>query len=223
MRATSSSGTSGPSRLRRLGSVLSRRRGDETFDLFTQAGDNARRAAERFAEMLRDFPDSAALAAEIRELEHEGDRITHELIERTNRTFVTAIERGDVLALASAVDDVVDLIEEAADFLNLYHVEAPMAQAQELADLLCRATAQLAEALPRLRGFGDIRAQVVEIHSLENAGDATVRRAIGSLFEEGIDPMAVIRWKDIFERLEEAIDSTERAAFVLEGIVIKNA
>jgi hypothetical protein len=193
------------------------------FDLFERAGANIHQAAELLDQMLGNFPDSIALAADIRACEHEGDQITHELIDRMNKTFVTPIEREDVLQLASALDDVVDYIEEVADFLGLYGIEAPMEQAQQLASILARATGELAVALPMLQGFKDIHAQVVEIHRLENEGDTIVRGAITSLFKERIDPIVVIRWKDLFERLEQAIDSSERAAYILEGIVIKNA
>ncbi len=206
----------------RISSIL---RGDDPslFELFERAGINIHAAAELLSEMLGHFPDSTHLAGDIRDREHEGDQITHELIARMNKTFVTPIEREDVLQLASALDDVIDYTEEVADFLGLYAIEAPMDQAQQLADILVSATSELAAALPRLRGFRDIRPQVVEIHRLENEGDRIVREAIASLFQPGIDPVAVIRWKDIFERLEQAIDSAERAAYILEGIVIKNA
>jgi predicted phosphate transport protein (TIGR00153 family) len=205
-----------------LASLL-RGRDRDLFELFTRAGANIHRSAELLAEMLGNFPDSLHLAGEIRDCEHEGDHITHELIERMNKTFVTPIEREDVLQLASALDDVVDYTEEVADFLGLYRIEAPMAQAERLAGILCQATGELAQALPMLQGFKEIRPHVLEIHRLENEGDAIVREAITSLFQPGIDPIAVIRWKDIFERLEQAIDSTERAAYILEGILIKNA
>src|SRR6202008_239735 len=160
------------------------------------------------------------LAGEILDLEHEGDRITHDIIDRLNHTFVTPIDREDILALASALDDIVDYTEEVADYLGLYKIEAPMAQAQRLAGVLRDATRQIAAAIPLIRTFKDINHQMVEVHRLENEGDRIVREAIASLFESGIDPMVVIRWKDIFERLENAIDSTERAAYILEGIVI---
>jgi uncharacterized protein Yka (UPF0111/DUF47 family) len=135
---------------------------------------------------------------------------------------VTPIEREDILDLASALDDIVDYIEEVADYLGLYRIEAPMDQAQELARILNQACREVNNAIPRLRTFGDIRHFTVEINRLENDGDRKVREALASLFETGIDPMMVIRWKDIFERLEEAIDSTERAANILEGVMIKN-
>jgi predicted phosphate transport protein (TIGR00153 family) len=195
----------------------------EFFDLFERAGTNIVHAAELLDEMLASYPESADLADEIRAAEHEGDRITHEVIQRLNHTFVTPIDREDILQLTSALDDIVDYIEEVADYLGLYKIEAPMSQAQRLATVLRDATRQIAAALPLIRGFKDISDRTVEVHRLENEGDRITREAIASLFETGIDPMVVIRWKDIFERLENAIDSTERAAFTLEGIVIKNA
>jgi len=155
--------------------------------------------------------------------EQEGDRITHDIIQRLNTTFVTPIDREDIYALASAMDDVVDFIEEIADFLALYRIEAPMEQSQQLARILLEASRLIAQAVPRLRAFNDIRHFTVEINRLENEGDRVVRQALASLFERGIDPMLVIRWKDIFERLEDAIDACETTANILEGIVIKNA
>jgi uncharacterized protein Yka (UPF0111/DUF47 family) len=173
--------------------------------------------------MLEDYPERRALAQEILGLEHEGDRVTHEIIQRLNQAAAAPIDREDVLQLASAIDDIVDYTEEVSDYLGLYAIEAPMVQAQRLAGVLRSATAELARAIPLLRGFEDISKYTVEVHRLENEGDRIVREAIASLFEGGVDPMVVIRWKDIFERLENAIDSTERAAFILEGIVIKHS
>jgi uncharacterized protein len=196
---------------------------DEFFDLFDEAGRNIERAGELLEQMLAGYPESAGLATAIRDCEHEGDRITHDLIQRLNHTFVTPIEREDILQLASALDDIVDYIDEVADYLGLYKVEAPMQQAQTLAGILRAATREIAMAVPLVRGFRDISAQTVEAHRLENEGDRVVREAIAALFDGGIDPIVVIRWKDIFERLEHAIDATERAAYTLEGIVIKNA
>jgi predicted phosphate transport protein (TIGR00153 family) len=194
----------------------------EFFDLFEEAGRNIVQSGDILERMLDRWPDHGELAREIVICEQEGDRITHDIIQRLNQTFVTPIEREDILDLASALDDIVDFIEEVADYLALYRIEAPMDQAQDLARILHHACRELNNAIPRLRTFGDIRHFTVEINRLENDGDRKVREALASLFETGIDPMMVIRWKDIFERLEEAIDSTERAANILEGVMIKN-
>jgi uncharacterized protein Yka (UPF0111/DUF47 family) len=197
--------------------------GREFFDLFEEAAANAVRAADFLDQMLAHYPDRADLARDIVVCEQAGDRITHDIVQRLNSTFVTPIDREDILALASALDDIVDLIDEVSDYLGLYRIEAPMEQSQRLAHILLQATRQIAEAMPRLRGFKDIRHYTVEINRLENDGDRTVRDAVASLFHGGIDPMVVIRWKDIFERLEEAIDACEHVANALEGIVIKNS
>jgi uncharacterized protein len=195
----------------------------EFFDLFEEAGTNTVRAADLLDQLLRGWPDNKELGREILICEQEGDRITHDLIRKLNNTFVTPIEREDILVLASALDDIVDFTEEAADYLSLYKIEAPMEQAQRLSHVLLESTRQIAEAIPRLRGFRDISQYVVEINRLENDGDRIVREAIASLFDGGIDPMVVIRWKDIYEKLENAIDATETVANILEGIAIKNS
>ena len=206
----------------RLPSVLAPR-DREFFDLFEEAGGNILRAAGLLEEMLKDFPEHNELARDILICEQDGDRITHDIIQRLNQTFVTPIDRQDIYELASALDDVVDYTEEVADYLGLYKIEAPMEQAQGLSRVLHASARQISEAMPRLRGFKDISHYTVEINRLENDGDRITREAIASLFDNGIDPMVVIRWKDIFERLEEAIDATERVANILEGIVIKNS
>jgi len=193
------------------------------FELFEEAGQNILHAADLLDRMLRNYPDSKELARDILICEHEGDRITHDIINRLNHTFVTPIDREDILALASALDDIVDFTEEVADYLGLYKIEAPMDQAIRLAHVLLLASQQVAEAIPLLRGFRDLSHYTVEINRLENEGDRITREAVASLFQNGIDPMVVIRWKDLFERLEEAIDAAEHVANILEGIVIKNS
>ena len=194
----------------------------EFFDLFEEAGANIVRAAALLERMVDQWPDHGELARDVLVCEQEGDRITHDIIQRLNQTFVTPIDREDIYALASGLDDIVDWIEEVADFFGLYHIEAPMVQAQQQARILNESCKQVAHAIPRLRGFEDIHHFTVEINRYENEGDRVVREALASLFEAGIDPMLVIRWKDIFERLEDAIDTTERVANILEGITIKN-
>ncbi|HEV7772432.1 MAG TPA: DUF47 domain-containing protein [Conexibacter sp.] len=195
----------------------------EFFDLFEEASANILRGADLLDRMLRNYPETKELAREILLCEQEGDRITHDIINRLNQTFVTPIDREDILELASTLDDIIDLTEEVADYLGLYKVEAPMEQAQRLAHILMQACRQIAEAMPRMRDFKDISHYTVEIHRLENEGDRVTREAIASLFDNGIDPMVVIRWKDLFERLEDAVDATERVANTLSGIVIKNS
>ena len=155
--------------------------------------------------------------------EQEGDRITHDIIQRLNQTFVTPFDREDIIALASGLDDIVDFIEEVADFLGLYRIEAPTDQAQRMARVLHEA----AQADQR-RDPGALRASrtsarlMVEVNRLENEGDRILREAVATLFDHGIDPMMVIRWKDIYERLEDAIDATETAMNIMAGIIIKN-
>jgi predicted phosphate transport protein (TIGR00153 family) len=193
------------------------------FDLFIEAGQNAVRAAKLLDEMMNTWPESEALSREIVIAEQEGDRITHDIVRRLNTTFVTPIDREDIYALATQMDDIVDFTEEAADFLGLYKIEAPMEQATALTKVLVASCEQLAMGLENLPSFKDLDKYWIEIHRLENDGDRISRDAVASLFSNGIDPMVVIRWKDMFAVLEEAIDATETAAQILEGIVIKNS
>ena len=178
---------------------------DQTFfDLFVEAGKNSVHSAQLLDRLMREWPDAGTLHQEVVEAEHRGDKVTHEIIKRLNTTFVTPIDREDIYGLATQLDDIVDFTEEAADFLGLYQVEAPMDQAGALTGVLVRSCEALAEGL-------------------ENEGDRISRDAVAALFTDAIDPMVVIRWKDIFGVLEEAIDATENAAQILEGIVIKNS
>jgi uncharacterized protein len=193
------------------------------FDLFAQAGENSLRAARLLHQMLGGWPEEEGLAREILLAEQEGDRITHQIIQRLNTTFVTPIDGEDIYGLATQLDDIVDYIEETADFMGLYKIEAPMEQSVAMADVLVRCCEQLSQALAGLRGFKDLERYWIEIHRLENEGDRLYRDAVASLFANGIDPMVVIRWKDLFTALERAVDACETAAHILEGIVIKNA
>ncbi len=193
------------------------------FDLFIEAGENTLKASRLLDQMMATWPDSGELSKQIVDAEQEGDRITHAIIKRLNSTFVTPIDREDIYGLATQMDDIVDYTEEAADFLGLYKIEAPMSQAQELTKVLVAACEQLAAGLEHLRDFKDLDKYWIEIHRLENDGDRISRDAVASLFSNGIDPMVVIRWKDMFAVLENAIDATETAAQILEGIVIKNS
>jgi predicted phosphate transport protein (TIGR00153 family) len=193
------------------------------FDLFIEAGQNAVRAAKLLDEMMHTWPEGEGLSRDILKAEQEGDRITHDIVKRLNTTFVTPIDREDIYGLATQMDDIVDFTEEAADFLGLYKIEAPMEQAQALTKVLVASCEQLAMGLEKLPSFKDLDKYWIEIHRLENDGDRISRDAVASLFSNGIDPMVVIRWKDMFAVLEEAIDATETAAQIIEGIVIKNS
>jgi len=193
------------------------------FDLFLEAGQNNVHASRLLDQMMNSWPEEEGLLTQIVEAEHEGDRITHEIVKRLNSTFVTPIDREDIYGLATQMDDIADFIEEAADFLGLYKIEAPMEQATALTKVLVAACEQLSQGLEHLPEFKDLDKYWIEIHRLENEGDRISRDAVASLFSNGIDPMVVIRWKDMFAVLEEAIDATETAAQILEGIVIKNS
>jgi predicted phosphate transport protein (TIGR00153 family) len=193
------------------------------FDLFAEGGQNTLRTAKLLRDLLERWPDEGGLSTDILKAEQEGDRITHDIIRRLNTTFVTPIDREDIYALATQLDDVVDYIEEVADFMGLYSIEAPMDQAQALAEVLVKSCEQLYGLLQHLRGFKALDHYWIEIHRLENDGDRIYRDAVASLFADRVDPMVVIRWRDIFLRLERAIDATETSASVVEGIVVKNA
>ena len=194
------------------------------FDLLREEGENALVAAKFLRDMLKNWPDGKeSLTRAIFKAEQDGDRITHSIVQRLNQTFVTPFDREDIYGLATQLDDVVDYTEEAADFLNLYQIEAPMDQALDMAEVLVASCEQLAKALEGLRGFKDLDRYWIEIHRLENDADRISRDAVASLFANGIDPMVVIRWKDIFAVLERAVDATETAAHIIEGVVIKNS
>jgi uncharacterized protein len=195
----------------------------EFFNLFDEAGTNILRAAELLSQLMKSWPDAGGLGRDILICEQEGDRITHDIIHRLNTTSVTPIDREDIFALASCLDDVVDYTEEAADFMGLYNIEAPMEQALQLTGLLEDACRNISQALSRLRGLRELNHYFIEVNRIENEADRVTREALASLFRNGIDPMVVIRWKDIFERLEQAVDACETAANILEGIVVKHA
>jgi uncharacterized protein Yka (UPF0111/DUF47 family) len=194
------------------------------LELFAESGRNVHRTAELLRDLLADFPESNGVGQAIVECEHEGDRIAHDILHRAaQQTSRRALpEPADVHALTCALDDIVDFSEEAADQLGRYRVEASMEPAQKIADVLVRATEEVVAALRGLHEGVDAAPHRVEIHRLENEADRIVREAVESLFANGIDPMVVIRWKDIFESLEAAVDACETAANVLEGIAIKH-
>jgi uncharacterized protein len=193
------------------------------LDLIEESGRNAQRASLLLRDLLRDYPERADLARDLLLCEQEGDRIAHDIIHRLNGggRGRPPLEPADGHLLATTLDDIVDYAEQAADELSLYAVEAPMEQAGAIADVLVGAAEQVARALRCLRSGADLAPHLVEIHRLENEGDRLSRDAVASLFANGIDPMVVIRWKDIFETLEASIDACEKVAHVLEGISLK--
>ncbi len=197
----------------------------ELLVLFEESGRNVQRASCLLRDLFADYPERADIATEVLVCEHEGDRIAHEILSRLAERGSRAadLDAADVHALAGALDDVVDFAEEAADQLGLYGVEAPMEQAQRMTEVLVATSDLVAESLEALR-TGDSPAQhLVEIHRQENEADRIVRAAVASLFLNGIDPMMVISWKDIFDTLESAVDACETVANVLEGITLKRA
>jgi uncharacterized protein Yka (UPF0111/DUF47 family) len=197
----------------------------ELLSLFEESGRNVQRTCLLLRDLLSDYPEQSALAREILLCEQEGDRIVHDILHRlAERGSRRAhLDPADVHALAGALDDIVDFAEEAADQLSLYGVEAPMEQAQHISEVLVKASEQVATSLRGLRNGLDVGPQLVEIHRLENEADRIQRAAIANLFVAGIDPMIVIRWKDIFDTLESAVDACETVANVLEGMVLKRA
>jgi uncharacterized protein Yka (UPF0111/DUF47 family) len=197
----------------------------ELLALFEESGRNVQRTSVLLRDLLKDYPEQAPLAGEVLRCEHEGDRIAHDIHSRLAAcgSRGTRFDPADVHALAGALDDIVDHAEEAADQLGMYGVEAPMETAEEIAGVLVRCADQVALGLCGLRNGTDVSAHLVEIHRLENEADRLERAAVASLFATGIDPMIVIRWKDIFETLEAAVDACETVANVLEGMTLKRA
>ncbi|HEY4348804.1 MAG TPA: DUF47 family protein [Gaiellaceae bacterium] len=195
----------------------------EFFGLYNQAAENVVAIAERLVELLDRFPEGAVdLGRGVKELEHEGDRLTHDLVDLLNRTFVTPFDRDDMYRLAGALDDICDHVDEAAGRIVGYGVSEIRLQAKEQAQTIRRAAAKLADAVAVLEGFQDSRAHLAELRELEHLADRILQDSISSLFMARADALEVIRWKDIHESLEEAMDACEYAADVLEAIVVKN-
>jgi uncharacterized protein len=196
----------------------------EFYDLFTRAGENALEAARKAEARFREYPNSTVTQADIKQMEHAGDRITHDIIQLLNTQYVTPFDREDIYELATALDDVVDHIDEACDLLELYGVEQPTRQALDQCRILVSAVECLAQALAELKGRKGVQQALVKLKAMEDEGDRVVRDAIADLFRDpDIDPLVVIRWKDIFDALEDAIDACETAANFVGNIVVKNA
>jgi uncharacterized protein len=195
----------------------------EFFELFIRASANTVEISRLLVDLLARFPDDGAeLIGRIKEREHTGDRLTQEVVNLLNRTFVTPFDRDDIYRLAAALDDVCDNVDEAADKLGSYGVKGVPQKAQAQADVILRSAIKLDEAMQRLEGFRNSDEQLFELRALEDEGDVLVRDGVAELFRSGQDAISIIRWKDIHERLEEAVDACENAADVLEAILVKN-
>jgi predicted phosphate transport protein (TIGR00153 family) len=195
----------------------------EFFRLLERASNNVVAITRQLVRLLDEFPtDGRGVLREIKELEHEGDRLTREVVDLLNRTFVTPIDRDDLYRLAGALDDVCDHVDEAAGNIAGYGVEEIRPQAKEQAQVILRSAEKLHEAVERLEGFRDSSSQLYALRDLEDEGDRLNRDAVSELFRTSDDPLVVIRWKDIHEQLEEAVDACENAADVLEAILVKN-
>jgi len=194
----------------------------EFFELYRKAGANAVAIATALVELLDRFPDTSDLSWDIKELEHEGDRLTYDIVDLLNRTFVTPFDREDMYRLASALDDICDHIDEAAGNILTYGIEEVRPKAKEQGQVVLRAAEKIEEAVALLEGFKDSRRQLAALRDLEDEGDRLNREAVSELFHSNGDAISVIRWKDIHEHLEEAVDACENAADVLEAIFVKN-
>jgi uncharacterized protein len=195
----------------------------EFFELYARASANTVEIARLLVQLLDRFPDDGqTLISQIKEREHQGDELTHDVVSLLNRTFVTPFDRDDMYRLAGALDDICDHVDEAADNLGSWGLERVPEKARAQAQVILQATTKLDEAVRRLEGFRDSSDQLAELRRLEDQGDELERDAVAELFRSTDDAKVIIRWKDIHERLEEAVDALENAADVLEAIIVKN-
>ena len=192
----------------------------EFFELYRKAGANAVAIARALVELLEHFPDTSDLSWDIKELEHEGDRLTYDIVDLLNRTFVTPFDREDMYRLASVLDDICDHIDEAAGNILLYGIEEVRPKAKEQGYVVLRATEKIEEAVGLLQGFKDPRRQLAALRDLEDEGDRLNREAVSELFHSNGDAISVIRWKDIHEHLEEAVDARANAADLLAANLV---
>ena len=195
----------------------------EFFTLFGRAGENALEVARLVERRFREHPSSGVTQEQVKREETEGDAITRELITLLNTQYLTPFDREDIYLLATEIDDVVDYLEEASDLLGLYGIEMPTRHAVEQCAVIVQACQQLAIACDNLKGMRGVDEALVELKRLEDEGDRILRDAVGSLFrDDRIDPLNVIRWKDIYEALERALDACDTAANVIANILVKS-
>ena len=193
------------------------------FKLFIEDGANVLAGARLLEQMLHNYDERERLAAQITDVEHAGDLMTHDIGHQLEETFVTPFDREEISDLISRLDDVIDLIEEVSDTFILYGITAPTQVAIDQAEIIVRQCEQIQLALAQLHTFRGLDGFWIEIHRLENEGDRIVRRGIAALFKEGSDPLEVIKWKDIYTLLESAVDSCEDVANIFERIVLKHS
>ncbi len=199
-------------------------RTSEFFTLFGRAGQNALEVSRLVERRFREHPSSGVTQEQVKAVETAGDVLTRELVTLLNTQYITPFDREDIYQLATVIDDVVDYLEEASDLLGLYGVEMPTRHAVEQCRIIVGACEQLAIACDNLKGMRGVQEALVKLKSLEDEGDRVLRDAVGALFRgERIDPLIVIRWKDIYEALERGLDACETAANVIANIVVKNA
>ncbi|PZS10999.1 MAG: DUF47 domain-containing protein [Chloroflexi bacterium] len=194
------------------------------FVLFRENAVNLMDGLKTLNSLLMGAPDDfASHARKLKDLEHQGDEITHRIIRELNTTFITPFDRDDIYALAAAVDDVLDLAEETADTIVLDRVESITDEARAMGTILIQIGEELVQAFDRLEARNHMTEHWVRIHDLENQGDTVTRQAIGTLFHNHHDPLYVIKWKDVYSLLEKTVDRTEDVANILESVTIKNA
>jgi predicted phosphate transport protein (TIGR00153 family) len=201
-------------------------REEKFFELFEEGARNNVEASHALKQLIDTWEDIEQRVEEISELEHKGDNITHEIIARLHRTFVTPFDREDITSLAKSLDDIMDFIDAAATAMILYKVNRPGNRAKELADIIIEATVEVEKAVLDLRHrarLKQILTRCVEINRLENAADVVYRAGMAELFEDSTDMAEVIKWREIFEHMESATDRCEDVANVLEGVALKHA
>lgn len=197
---------------------------EKFFVLFKELARNIVEGARLFKEMLDDFADPVASQKLIKQIEHNGDILTHDIVKKLNKSFVTPLDREDIYALSGALDDILDLIDSLAQRFVMYNVDQPTPAAQEMAFLILKACQSLEAAIALLGGnLEQINRYCVEVNSLENEADRVCREAISRLFDEEKDPIQLIKWKEIYETLERVCDKCEDAVNILESVVLKNA
>ena len=201
-------------------------RDEKFFDLFEQSANNIVKASYVLKDLIDSWDSIEQKVEEIREMEHTGDSITHEIIARLHRTYVTPIDREDIALLAKSLDDVMDFIDAAAGTMLVYKVDTPGGRARELADIIIKASDEVVLAVLEVRRNTkpiQVLDSCVEINRLENMGDVVYRAALAELFQDSSDMAHVIKWREIFEQLESATDRCEDVANVLEGVALKHA